>query len=154
MSELSRSAEECEFETLESDEPVVVVSCSSKSSSARAGWERARRSLPRHIGLAPVLVDESDNPQYPTGRLVVRFHDAPSEADLIRFAEAHRLHVLEHNRWQPKQATFEPSQPAEVYLLDLVEAFRRREEVQDAWPEVRMRLQRGDAAESESQPHS
>jgi hypothetical protein len=43
-----------------------------------------------------------------TGEISVRFHRAPSDADLAGFAAAHDLRLLRRNELAPQQAVFQP----------------------------------------------
>jgi hypothetical protein len=43
-----------------------------------------------------------------TGEISVRFHRAPSDADLAGFAAEHGLRLLRRNDYAPQQAVFQP----------------------------------------------
>jgi len=43
-----------------------------------------------------------------TGEVSVRFHGAPSDAELAGFAAAHGLRLLRRNELVPQQAVFQP----------------------------------------------
>jgi hypothetical protein len=43
-----------------------------------------------------------------TGEISVRFHRAPSDAELAGFAAAHGLRLLRRNELAPQQAVFQP----------------------------------------------
>jgi hypothetical protein len=45
---------------------------------------------------------------YLTGEISVRFHGAPSDAELAGFATEHGLRLLRRNELAPQQAVFQP----------------------------------------------
>jgi hypothetical protein len=82
---------------------------------------------------APVLMDEEEQPHFPTGEVTVRFDRVCSEEDLEEFGSAHRLCVLSRNEFVPEQVSFRPRRPRDEYLPDLVRALADDPRVIAAW---------------------
>lgn len=81
----------------------------------------------------PVLKDSEGNEHFPTGSLVVRFRERPTEKTLRAFATDHGLALESRNEFVPQQASFRPRRPRETYLPDLIAKVRAQPEVAVAW---------------------
>jgi hypothetical protein len=65
-----------------------------------------------------------------TGEISVRFHRAPSDADLAGFAAEHGLRLLRRNDFAPQQAVF---QPLASGLQEAVQRIRQEGAARSVW---------------------
>lgn len=65
-----------------------------------------------------------------TGEVSVRFHGAPSDAELAGFAAEHGLRLLRRNELVPQQAVF---QPLESDLRSVVQRIEREGAARAVW---------------------
>lgn len=91
---------------------------------------------------APVLESPDGQESYPTGDVVVRFAEAPSDDELARWGEREHLSLVGRNRYVPEQASYRPERPASVFLPGLCARVESRPEVAAAWPGTRARYTR------------
>ena len=105
-------------------------------------WRRILACLPSAEWVAPVLVDEREEPHYPTGDISVRFDHSPSPKELERFASTRRLRLLGRNEFAPQQASFRPDRPQDTYLPDLVQTLAGEKGVIAAWANTRSQYRR------------
>ena len=108
--------------------------------------KKTRQSIQDQLGkdevVQPVLVDESGQHQYPTGEISVRFERNPSDAELKRFAKAHKLAMRRRNEYVPQQVIFEPLDPADRYVPEVIEEISSDKNVQLAWANTLSRYQK------------
>ena len=122
----TRSAE---FATESLDEDTMVVTVPGTSS---ADWQDVATATGASW-VAPVLVDDSDHESYPTGQVAVRFHEAPSAAELEDVEREGGVRVVRRNEFVDTQVVVEPVDPDHLYLPDLRERFEQRDDVASAW---------------------
>lgn len=102
----------------------------------RAAWQKVRSTLAPECQILPALEDNEGKVQFPTGTIVVRFAESPSDEALDAFAREHRLELLERNPYLPVQVTFAPQADEAEYLPDVVERLEGDWRTHRAWPEV------------------
>ena len=126
-----------DIESLDVDTDVVEL-----SGRSAAGWKdiAAQTGAP---WVAPVLVDERDHESYPTGELVVRFVEPPSDAELQRVEEAEQVRVMRRNQYVASQVVVAPAEPDGLYLPDLCARLERRHDVASAWLGTKSRYTKG-----------
>jgi hypothetical protein len=121
------SSEEFTTESLDDDTMVVTV-----QSSSAANWQDVATATGASW-VAPVLIDDSDRESYPTGQLTVRFHEAPSAAELKDVEREGGVRVVRRNEFVDTQVVVEPVDPDHLYLPDLRERLEQRDDVASAW---------------------
>lgn len=103
-----------------------------------AAPRKVLRSIQKKLGNAGVvhhvLIDEGGHHLYPTGEISVRFQHTPSDAELKKFAAAHKLRLHSRNEYVPQQAIFEPVNLTDRDVLELVEEVSQDKKTQLAWP--------------------
>ncbi|MBL8229752.1 MAG: hypothetical protein JNL98_14785 [Bryobacterales bacterium] len=102
-------------------------------------WQQIQ-SEAGEVPVDPVLLDEAGGVHYPTGEVVIRFKEPPSDAFLAGFAKKFGLTVRQRNAYVPSQIAFHVVQHG--YLPDLVESVEAIEEVQSAWANTKSHYQR------------
>ena len=118
-----------EFATESLDDATMVVTV---PSSSPANWQEVA-SATGATWVAPVLVDDSDHESFPTGQLTVRFHEAPSAADLGEVEREGGVRVVRRNEYVDTQVVVEPVDPDQLYLPDLRDRLEQRHDVASAW---------------------
>lgn len=97
-------------------------------------------SLRQHVGdralVEPVLIDERGEPRLPTGKIRVRFRQAPSEEEIADFATRHHLAVQERSRYVPSQVDFGLANDEEATVLESVANIEQDEAVERSWPDT------------------
>ena len=122
-SALDRLRDLGKVERIDAAEPLLVLKVAG-AKRAKDAWAAAAAKL-GETRLFPVLYDSEGAPHYPTGEVTVRFDAAPSDADLRRFGDSHKLRLLRRNEFAPQQAVFEPvGRPRRVSARRRVEARR------------------------------
>lgn len=121
---------------------LLLVRASHPSSDAKRAWQALLAHTPDIEWAAPVLLDESREPHYPTGDVTVRFDHAPSDDELAAFARAHRLDRVRRNEFVATQVSCAPVDPRGTYLPDLVNALQGAPGVMVAWANTRSRYRR------------
>jgi hypothetical protein len=111
----------------------LVLRVASSSTDAKAAWRRVHKSVGAAATIQPVLLDQEGEPHYPTGEISVRFHQTPSDQELQKFAAAHGLRLRGRNEFVPQQAVFQPSDPAKIYLPDLVDEIASATGTREVW---------------------
>ena len=131
-----------EIEEVEGGGGMLVLRLAGKSSDPKAAWQRALSQLRGAGSVQPVLLDEDDNPTFPTGEVTVRFKREFSDAELREFAASKGLSFRRRNEFVREQAVFEPAKPEDVYLPDVVEEIAGGDEIKRAWANVLARYAR------------
>ena len=124
-----------EFATESLDDDTMVVTVPSSSPS---NWQEVATATGARW-VAPVLVDDSDHESYPTGQLTVRFHEAPSAAELEEVEREGGVRVVRRNEFVETQVVVEPVDPDHLYLPDLRARLEQRDDVASAWLSTRSR---------------
>jgi hypothetical protein len=122
-----------EVETLKGSDNLMLMHTRRETSDAKAAWELIRSELEDEEVVYPVLIDEGGRHQYPTGEISVRFRSTPTDAQLERFAASHGLRLQSRNEFMPQQAIFEPVNPGDRYIPELVQEVADAKNVQLAW---------------------
>jgi hypothetical protein len=130
------------LEALEGHEDLFVLRLREPQSEARGAWNTVQHALGVGCEVEPVLVDAQGEAHYPTGRIEVRFREAPSDPDLERFAAEHGLRVRGRNRYVSVQAEFQIAEPGR-FLPDLIDGIERSAAVRAVWPDTLSRYRRG-----------
>ena len=108
--------------------------------------EAARRRLldaTKDVAWAePVLLDERNEPQLPTGEVSVRFTRSLSDEELKTFAAEHGLRLRARNEFVPEQATFTRADPRRVSLQELLPSLSEAPEVRSAFANTLSRYRR------------
>lgn len=68
-----------------------------------------------------------------TGEISVRFHGAPSDAELAGFAAEHGLRLLRRNDLAPQQAVFQPLGTSQSDLRSVVQRIEREGAARAVW---------------------
>ena len=89
-----------------------------------------------------MLVDDASSPLIPTGELSVRFHEAPSDEQLVGFAEEHDLELRRRNEFLREQAVFAPRRPRGEPLTERAEKLSHERAVSEAWPNTASQYRR------------
>jgi len=110
--------------------------------SPRQVWEQILRSSGAVEWAAPLMVDETGQPHFPTGEISVRFEQPPSEQDLAKFGTTHGLEPRRRNEYVAEQVSFLPREPRQTYVPDVLQALDQDEEVQAAWANTLSRYRR------------
>lgn len=118
------------------DGGLEVLRLNQPPGEAREAWARVCRTLGPESAVAPVLLDESGQVLYATGRITVRFDKPPAEDELSRFASRYSLRLRERNKLAPAQVTFDADATPEVFPPDFVEELGRSPGVRAAWLET------------------
>jgi hypothetical protein len=129
------------LESLPGRDDLLLLRVRDSSSAPRATWERIHDAL-GDVPVVPVMVDERGTPAYPTGRVSVRFKEAPEPRELERFAEGLNLRLVGVNKFVTAQAMFEPKDRTE-YLPDIIDSVAADDRVDSAWPESISAYRRG-----------
>lgn len=127
---------------LDQGEEPLVIELSEEPESSRAGWERLREAVGTGVLIVPVLIGDGGRSLYPTGSIMVRFAETPSDAQLEAFARTHGLRVGHRNRYRSSQASFEISEPETTYVPELTDALTASQHVRLAWPETKTQYTR------------
>jgi hypothetical protein len=109
-------------------------------------WQRIRDAVGSAEWVAPVVVDESGRPSFPTGSIGVRFREPPADGELQAFADDHGLRLLRRNEYVAEQAVFAPVDSGTTFLPDVVDRLRDDPRVQTAWPVTTSGYERVDSA--------
>ena len=96
--------------------------------------------------VAPVVVDETGRPSFPTGAIGVRFDEPLSDGGLQAFAGEHGLRLLRRNEYVPEQAVFAPVASGTTFLPDVVDRLCDDARVQTSWPVTTSAYERVDSA--------
>ena len=130
-----------EVEELKGANNLLLVHLSKDTAS-----KKTRQSIQKRLGegeaVHPVIVDESGQHQYPTGEINVRFRSTPSNAQLKKFAQEHKLRLHARNEFVPQQAIFEPVKVGERNVLEVVREISKDKNIQLAWPNTLSRYER------------
>jgi hypothetical protein len=130
------------LEGIEGHADLLLLSLRERYEDARVAWQSVREALGGEIEIAPVLLDPAGEPRYPTGRIAVRFREAPSDSELAQFAAQHGLRVRLRNRYVEVQVEFQLESPEKIYLPDLLEQIEGSRDVRAVWPETLARYRR------------
>jgi hypothetical protein len=112
---------------------LTLVRLPHPSASAREVWAALLAACPEASWIAPVLRDSSGHELFPTGAVVVRFHERPHERALVAFARDNGLTVEHRNEFIPEQATFSPLRPRDAFIPELVDRLAEVPIVAAAW---------------------
>ena len=115
---------------------LLLLDIAARRQTPRKSWETLRAALEAPGDLFPVLLNDNGETLYPTGLIQVRFHKSVSDKELESFAKEHNLRLVERNRFQPVQASFEMQDPAKTYLPEVVEEVNKPSTVRVAWAET------------------
>ena len=129
-------------ERVDAARPLLVLKIAG-AKRAKDAWAAAAAKL-GETRLFPVLYDSAGAPHYPTGEVTVRFETAPSDADLRRFGDSHKLRLVRRNDLAPQQAVFEPAGEAGEYLPDVVSKLAGQPGIHKAWANTLSRYRRAD----------
>ena len=129
-------------ERVDASHPLLVLKIVG-AKRAKDAWAAATAKL-GETRLFPVLYDSAGAPHYPTGEVTVRFETAPSDADLTRFCDSHRLRLMRRNEFATQQAVFEPA--GGEYLPDVVSKLTQQPGIHKAWANTLSRYHRPDKA--------
>jgi hypothetical protein len=121
--------------------PTLVVE--GKAEDPRALWERINNAVGPEAVVAPLLVDGEGNRLFPTGRLLVRFEERPTDDRLSAFAERHEVELNQRNKWAERQAEFTVTTKDNRFLPDIAGEMSKDPGVTKAWPEVQAAFRRG-----------
>jgi hypothetical protein len=102
-------------------------------------WSALKERLAGRFSVAPVIEDGSGG-RFPSGEVIVRFAEAPSNEALQDFADQHSLRVQDRNRFVREQVKFTPA--AAAYLPDLVTELQKTPEVKQAWCDLASQYRR------------
>ena len=136
-----RVGEIASVEPLPGHEDLLLLRIRDLGSKPRATWARLHDAL-GDVYVAPAILDERGAVSYPTGRVSVRFKNAPETKDLERFAEKRNLKLVTVNKYVAEQAVFEPQGSGE-YLPDVVKSVEADADVDTAWAESLSSYKRG-----------
>jgi hypothetical protein len=110
---------------------------------AQDEWERLRQSLGDQVDfISPVMVDEQGRQTLPTGKIVVQFHEPPSQPSIRRIESTYGLRYLDTNEFKPAQVTFEVQNHQAAYPPDLVANLEKDADIKLAVPETLARFSR------------
>ena len=116
---------------------LLLLDIAARRQTPRKSWETLRAALEAPGDLFPVLLKDPEKTiLYPTGVIQVRFHEPFPDKELESFAMEHSLRLVERNRFQPAQASFEMQDPATTYLPEVIEEVNRPSTVRVAWAET------------------
>jgi hypothetical protein len=88
------------------------------------------------------LVDEEQNIGLPTGTVIARFAQDPTDAELAAFGDELGLRVVERNKFVRKQVSFRPEKQ-DAFLPELVDRVRRaRPGLVNVWADTLSQYQR------------
>ena len=90
----------------------------------------------------PVLLDERNEPQLPTGEISVRFTRSLSDEELETFAAEHALRLRSRNEFVPEQATFRRANPRSTSLQELLPSLSAAPGVRSAFANTLSRYRR------------
>jgi hypothetical protein len=115
---------------------LLLLHVDARHRTARKSWETLRETLEAPGDLFPVLLNDNGEILCPTGLIQARFHESLSDKELESFAKEHNLRLVERNRFQPAQASFEMQDPATTYLPEVVDEVNKPSTVRVAWAET------------------
>ena len=115
---------------------LLLLHIAARRQTPRKSWETLRAALEAPGDLFPVLLNDNGERLCPTGVIQVRFHEPFPDKELESFAKEHRLRLVERNRFQPAQASFEMQDPATTYLPEVIEKANTPSTVRVAWAET------------------
>ena len=131
-----------EVEEIKGSDDLLLVRLPEETATPK----KTLRSIQKKLGSAGVvhhvLVDEGGHHLYPTGEINVRFQKTPSDAELKKFAAAHKLRLQSRNEYVPQQAIFEPIDLKDRDVLEAVEEVSQDKKTQLAWPNTLSRYDR------------
>lgn len=105
---------------------------------------KVRDALGPGFNVQRVIEDEKGELQVPTGKITVRFKQAPTDAELRKFATEQGLAVDARNDYVRNQVSFRPNEGAGCSVHEVVKRLRQDfESIQDAWAESLSRFRRG-----------
>lgn len=110
--------------------------------SPRQVWEQILESSGAVEWAAPLMVDDTKHPHFPTGEISVRFVRPPSEQDLAEFGTAHGLEPRRRNEYVAEQVSFSLREPRRTFLPDLLQALDKEQGVRAAWANTLSRYRR------------
>lgn len=122
---------------------LVLLELGRPAADLRAAWQRIVEGSRAAEWVAPLLLDESGEPHYPTGEVSVRFPEPRSDDELARFGATHGLRLRHRNEFVPEQAVFEPVDPRRTFLPDLVRSLGDEAGVAAVWANTTSRYRRG-----------
>lgn len=131
----SRAAAIGTLEPVPGHDDMLLLHVHDAVARARTAWDHVQDAIGREFTVMPVILDERGIPSYPTGRVGVRFKQAPEPADVERFAEQLNLRLVGMNKYVAAQAVFEPNDHTD-YLPDVVDVAASDERVDKVWPEA------------------
>jgi hypothetical protein len=120
--------------------PTLVIEAAAED--PRVLVERVNSAVGSEALVAPLLTDDEGNRLFPTGRLVVRFDERPSDQTLLDLAERHGVEFAQRNKWAERQAEFEVPKTDERFLPDIAAALNEEKGVTNAWQEVQAAFRR------------
>lgn len=136
-----RIGERGSVEPIKGRSDLALLRLRSASGDPRQAWEQVLDAIGDATDVQPVLLDQEGQPQYPTGEVSVRFHDAMSEDELARFAVHHKLRLVRRNEFVPEQVVFEPVEKSR-YLPDVVDELDASDRTRLAWANTIARYER------------
>ncbi|MET4209154.1 hypothetical protein [Bradyrhizobium sp. LA2.1] len=104
--------------------------------------ERVNKVVGTEGVVAPILADDEGNRLLPTGRMQVRFKEAPTDKVLQTFAKKHKVAPGQRNKWSPQQAEFAVRTDDTRYFPDVAAEMEKDSKVATAWPDVRAAFRR------------
>jgi hypothetical protein len=130
------------YEAISGHPQLWLISLKRPARNPRAAWEKLRTLLGAKIALAPALVDEEQNIRLPTGTVIARFAQDPTDAELAAFGDELGLRVVERNKFVRKQVSFRPEKQ-DTFLPELVDRARRaRPGLVNVWADTLSQYQR------------
>jgi hypothetical protein len=130
------------YEPISGHPQLWLISLKRPARNPRAAWEKLRTVLGAEVALAPALVDEEQNIRLPTGTVIARFAQDPTDAELAAFGDELGLRVVERNKFVPKQVSFRPEKH-DAFLPELVDRVRRaRPGLVNVWADTLSQYQR------------
>jgi len=130
------------YEPVSGHPDLWLISLKERVGNPRAAWKKLRSVLGSEIAVAPVLIDDEKNFRLPTGALIARFAKDPTDEELAAFSDELGLHVVERNKFVPKQVSFRPANP-DAFLPELVDQVRRaKPALVNVWPDTLSQFRR------------
>lgn len=124
------------LETLPAHPELALLQLRAGGGDPKRLWRKLQATLGGKGSIMPVFRDAEDAARYPVGDILVRFKGSPSDHLLGEWAAKNGLRVRQRNKYVPNQVAFEPSDPREQYLPDLLERLEQGEDVAAVWPET------------------
>ena len=114
----------------------MVLEVQGAAVNAKDLWRRVLDAVERVAWAAPVVMDETGAPHYPTGEISIRFRRALTAQELETFTNAHGIRIRSRNEFVPQQVTVEPIEERERYLPEVVEQISAEESGLAAWADT------------------